>query len=590
MKKSVFRILSLVLAVTLAVSLAGIGTVFATGVAGPVSVSLDSGNVSLFWTAQGTFAVTSGDSTVYNGAYPASGVIISGQTATAGAPRSISIGYGVGSAATPLSLTLAGVNVVSPASAALAVGGNSFITLVSSGQNWLTGGLSVAAGSAVYAASYNGGTLTASAVSNAGTLSVLSGNVVVNGGGLAANVDVPGGTLSVAGSLPGTLTVRGGAVTVNNGVVANATVNAGSLTLSAGSSISALKLTGGTLSVPSASAIPSGAVISDAATVAITGTKPVATPVRPSSITKNTGTSFDRLGLPTTVRATLNTGIGTTRTINLPVVWDGSNYRSGSSGTYTIKGTLSLPSTYKNAVTLTTTSTTISVTLRRSSSGGGGGSSSTDPDYEFWMQVRDRIESAESGSTKTITVTADKYDNMPTSVLEALKGTKMTLVIERSGKADIKIYGRNMHTIPSTQVFYKLDDLAKLYKTTPSGSSSGPVDVKPTPGDVSSVAPPPASSRPYVPPASSTPPSSSSSSSSSSSEEESSSSEEESHPDIREDESSEEEPTEDVNKDVDPEQEKKPISPVFVVAIVAAVVALVAGIVSYIIIRRREEE
>lgn len=51
---------------------------------------------------------------------------------------------------------------------------------------------------------------------------------------------------------------------------------------------------------------------------------------------------------------------------------------------------------------------------------------------------------------------------MPGSVLRALEGRDVTLVISYKGR-ELAIYGKNMPSIPDNKVYYTFDDLFDLF-------------------------------------------------------------------------------------------------------------------------------
>lgn len=76
---------------------------------------------------------------------------------------------------------------------------------------------------------------------------------------------------------------------------------------------------------------------------------------------------------------------------------------------------------------------------RPGSSGSSGGSSSyREREYDFWMEVKDKIQDAEPGDT--VKVNARSYDRMPASVMDALREAEgVTLYITWNGGEDIII-------------------------------------------------------------------------------------------------------------------------------------------------------
>ncbi|WP_308754679.1 hypothetical protein [uncultured Anaerotruncus sp.] len=93
-------------------------------------------------------------------------------------------------------------------------------------------------------------------------------------------------------------------------------------------------------------------------------------------------------------------------------------------------------------------------------SGGSGGGSASFDNYEFWAKVQKSIERADDGDI--VKANATKALNVPGSVLRALEGRDVTLVISYKGR-ELAIYGGNMPPIPDNKVYYTFDDLFDLF-------------------------------------------------------------------------------------------------------------------------------
>lgn len=308
------------------------------------------------------------------------------------------------------------------------------------------------------------------------------------------------------------------------------------------------------------------------ASIPVTAQKNVGTAANPiKSVTAYTGSSISSIRslLPTKVTITLDGDAATTYTLD--VTWPLTGLSTSTSGLKTTTATVTNPPAH-----ITLPSITANITLERRSSSGGGSTSEADPEYEFWRDILDEAKTAESGDT--IRAYAKEYDNFPTSILDALKGKKVTLIIQRSKGDDITIYGKNIKSVESGRITYRLTDLAKLFKNSGS-SSSGSSSSRPAPSTA------PSTGGTYYPPVVSS--QSSSSSSSESSEEESSSEEEEFSSEEEEEFSSEEEiPAEPT--DVKPP--KKKMSPLTVAIIITVAAAALSGIVACIILQQRRKK
>ncbi|WP_312641597.1 hypothetical protein [Hydrogenoanaerobacterium sp.] len=303
-------------------------------------------------------------------------------------------------------------------------------------------------------------------------------------------------------------------------------------------------------------------------TLSITVLKNIGTIQQPADITGKVGTSFANLALPKKVKVILDGN--SNDTIDCDVNWVQGSYNSNSTSRQSISGStlLNIPS----HVSIANRNVAINVTLRRAST---GGSSSKEPnyEYEFWMDIKDKVIDADSGDT--VRVYAKSYDNIPAVILEKLKGRSITLIIERDKGKDITIYGKNVKKVESNRIYYTLSELETLYKNAgkPDASSS------------SSVSSSSASSKPTVvtPIVPSTPSVSSSQSSSESSSESSQAVDSSSEEEL-------EEPSEpvDVDPEPEPDPERKKMSPLLIVVLITVIVAAISGIVACIVLQRKK--
>ena len=94
-------------------------------------------------------------------------------------------------------------------------------------------------------------------------------------------------------------------------------------------------------------------------------------------------------------------------------------------------------------------------------SSGGSGSSYRDREYDFWMEVKEKIQDADPGDT--IKANARSYDRMPWSVMEALREADgVTLHISWYGGEDIIIPSAAAPGRDSARIYYPLSYLEDL--------------------------------------------------------------------------------------------------------------------------------
>lgn len=101
-----------------------------------------------------------------------------------------------------------------------------------------------------------------------------------------------------------------------------------------------------------------------------------------------------------------------------------------------------------------------------SSSGSSGSSSYRDREYDFWMEVKEKIQNADPGDT--IKANARNYDRMPWSVMEALRQSDgVTLHITWNGGKDIIIPSAAALNKDNGRIYYPLSYLEGLDFTLP---------------------------------------------------------------------------------------------------------------------------
>ena len=92
------------------------------------------------------------------------------------------------------------------------------------------------------------------------------------------------------------------------------------------------------------------------------------------------------------------------------------------------------------------------------SSGSSGGGSYRDGEYDFWMKVKSKIQSADPGDT--VKVDAKGYDRMPYAVMEALKEADgVTLTVSWNGGKTFTIPAKAA-LAESSRIYYPLSYLA----------------------------------------------------------------------------------------------------------------------------------
>ena len=148
---------------------------------------------------------------------------------------------------------------------------------------------------------------------------------------------------------------------------------------------------------------------------------------------------------------------------------------------YTLKGWYTAASGGEKVTLDTVFSADTTVYAQWSSSGSGSGSDSSsgdDAEYDFWQEVREKIEDAKPGDV--VKVNAHGYDKMPYSVMRALReNSGISLVIRWNGGEDIVIPAGKAQLPESLRIYYPLSLLAELYAemelTNP--ETGGPIDL-----------------------------------------------------------------------------------------------------------------
>lgn len=670
MKKSISKVIMLTFAVVLALSCIGTSSVLAADTA---VFMLDSGNINITQTTAGNPNILTlmQNGIVKSNNIPATDtIVIAQQNPLIPTTNNIALGMGVsanikfnsniniallnGSPAisvadsSALSLSTATaftqVSLTGGSMSPAVTGFNSTVT-INSGNFVLNHGIQVAL-------TVNGGTATltqntdgisaSSAVNlNSGTLNLNNGNIVkpvvisggtfnLNDGSISSAVTIGGGTFNLnSGTVTGALTLNGGALNVSQSAAfpQNLTVNGGTykkgntplykttVTIAAQSpyngnvtytcSNPVISTTANAVNGIFTAYLPAGAqtittelggILYTATNVPIVAGAPnIATltsfgtirPIPPIT-RKYTGTRFENLGLPSTVYVQLDGSKNELK--SFPVVWRNVMYTSSTTASQTIYGDV-----FAGNVTLKNAPPVVVVTLRRSGNSGGGGGgnyySDQDSEYSFWQSVLSDVENANSG--ETVYVYASTNNNMPSTILEKLRGKNVTLEINRSNGSNIIIYGKNVKQIEKGRVTYPMSMLSEIYHNG-GAASSKPQQSVPTTAPSTNTAPPaihqPPTNNNYKPPVVSQSVSESSSGESSSNSESAASIEEDysSQDEIT---TSEEEVTPVINpEDIKPKPKpKSQLSPLSIAILVTVIAAILSGIVACIIIQRKSK-
>lgn len=123
------------------------------------------------------------------------------------------------------------------------------------------------------------------------------------------------------------------------------------------------------------------------------------------------------------------------------------------------------------------------------SSSGGSSSSYRDREYEFWMEVKEKLRDADPGDT--VKTNAKGYDRMPWSVMEALREADgVTLHITWNGGEDI-IIPSEAALSEQSRVYYPLSYLEGMdFTATPEAPAYDPGKVNPETGGILEVTAP----------------------------------------------------------------------------------------------------
>ena len=123
------------------------------------------------------------------------------------------------------------------------------------------------------------------------------------------------------------------------------------------------------------------------------------------------------------------------------------------------------------------------------SSSGGSGSSYRDREYEFWMEVKEKLQDADPGDT--VKANARTYDRMPWSVMEALREAEgVTLHITWNGGEDI-IIPSEAALSEQSRIYYPLSYLEDMtFEVEPEAPAADPGKVNPETGSILEVTAP----------------------------------------------------------------------------------------------------
>ena len=156
-----------------------------------------------------------------------------------------------------------------------------------------------------------------------------------------------------------------------------------------------------------------------------------------------------------------------------------------------VSGTVTISS---NQFTMPAEHVTVKAVFDRNSSGGssssgGSGSSYRDREYDFWMEVKEKLRDAEPGDI--VKANARTYDRMPWSVMEALREAEgVTLHITWNGGEDI-IIPSEAALREQSRVYYPLSYLADMtFEVESEAPAYDPGKVNPETGGILEVTAP----------------------------------------------------------------------------------------------------
>ena len=146
------------------------------------------------------------------------------------------------------------------------------------------------------------------------------------------------------------------------------------------------------------------------------------------------------------------------------------NINAGTKIGYIFNGwTSSAGIKFANASSATTTFTMpvndVTVTANWKYLGGNsssGNSGSKNYQYEFWKEVENKINS--NNPSGVINISANNYDQMPYSVMDALVKNNVTLVIDWNGGNTITIPAGKAQTNEANRIYWSLSILEQIYK------------------------------------------------------------------------------------------------------------------------------
>lgn len=117
----------------------------------------------------------------------------------------------------------------------------------------------------------------------------------------------------------------------------------------------------------------------------------------------------------------------------------------------------------------------------KNSSGSGAVSVPSSPiigsggQYQFWLDTRDQLKKAAAGTS--VTVDAKDYTMMPSTVLQAVAGKDITLIIELSDGSSITLNGKKIK-LQKGILYYSFEELRKLMEQDEKESGQAAEDVQ----------------------------------------------------------------------------------------------------------------
>ncbi len=137
---------------------------------------------------------------------------------------------------------------------------------------------------------------------------------------------------------------------------------------------------------------------------------------------------------------------------------------------------------------------TLTPTNRKPSTSHSGGSaqpSAANTEYEFWMEVKDRIDNAADGNT--LYVQAGNWNHVSSAVLQALYGRDLSLTISYGRSSELTLKGEELDRVDDGRIYYTIAELIERYKApaaedATSSQSTAPVTVPTFTGTVTTSA------------------------------------------------------------------------------------------------------